>query len=122
MNLCILLLVSTWLISVQSLIIYCHLLLLGAFASFCSRVFRCAVKLLMYALSSFFLEELRAIHFHLITAFILFLKLWYVMPSFSLYCKKSFILFFIFFLTKLSLSRELFSFHVYVSFLLLCCY
>jgi hypothetical protein len=31
----------------------CHLLLLGEFASFCSRAFRCAVKLLVYARSSF---------------------------------------------------------------------
>ena len=36
------------------------LLLLGVFASFCSRAFRCAVKLVVYAFSSFFLEALRA--------------------------------------------------------------
>ena len=52
--LCIVLFVSTWLISALSLIISCHLLLLGEFASFCSRAFRCAVKLLVLALSSFF--------------------------------------------------------------------
>ena len=45
--LCIVLFVSTWLISALSLITSCHLLLLGAFASFCSRAFRCAVKLLV---------------------------------------------------------------------------
>jgi hypothetical protein len=52
--LCIVLFVSTWLISALSLIISCHLLLLGEFASFCSRAFMCSVKLLVYALSSFF--------------------------------------------------------------------
>ena len=51
--LCIVLFVFTWLISALSLIISCRLLLLGEFASFCSRAFRCVVKLLMCALSSF---------------------------------------------------------------------
>jgi hypothetical protein len=45
---------SIWLISALSLIISCLLLLLSVFASFCSRAFRFAVKLLVYALSSFF--------------------------------------------------------------------
>jgi hypothetical protein len=36
------------------LIISCNLLLLGEFASFCSRAFRCVVKLLVCAFSSFF--------------------------------------------------------------------
>jgi hypothetical protein len=45
--LCIVLFVSTWLISDLSLLISCHLLLLCVFASFCSRAFRCAVKLLV---------------------------------------------------------------------------
>jgi hypothetical protein len=45
---------STMSIAALLLIICCHLLLLGEFASFCSRAFRCAVKLLVYALSSFF--------------------------------------------------------------------
>jgi hypothetical protein len=58
--LCMVLFVSTWLISALSLIISCHLLFLGEFASFRSRAFRCAVGLLVYALSSFFLETLRA--------------------------------------------------------------
>jgi len=48
------------LISALSLIISCLLLLLGVFASFCSRAFRCAVKLLTYALSCFFLQALSA--------------------------------------------------------------
>jgi len=34
----------------------CLLLFLGAFASFSSRGFRCSVKVLMYALSNFFLS------------------------------------------------------------------
>ena len=50
----IVLFVSTWLISVLTLIISCLPLLLGEFVSFCSRAFRYVVKLLVYALSSFF--------------------------------------------------------------------
>ena len=56
--LCIVLFVSIWLISALSLIISCPLLLLGEFASFCSKAFSYTVKLLVYALSSFFLEAL----------------------------------------------------------------
>ena len=41
----------------MSLIISYHLLLLGEFASFCSRAFRCAVKLVVYALSKKKLER-----------------------------------------------------------------
>ena len=59
--------ISIWFISVLSLIISCHVLLLGVFASFCSRAFRYAVKLLVVALSSFFLEALRAMSFVLIS-------------------------------------------------------
>jgi hypothetical protein len=66
----LILFVSIWLISVLSFIIFCHLLLLGVFASLCSRAFRCAVKLVVYVLSSFFLEALRAMSFPLTTAFI----------------------------------------------------
>jgi hypothetical protein len=44
---CIFLFVSLRLISAQSLTISCCLLLLGMFASFCSRALRCAVKLLV---------------------------------------------------------------------------
>jgi hypothetical protein len=46
--------VSIWFISALSLIISCCLLFLSVFASFCSRAFKCAVKLLMYAFSIFF--------------------------------------------------------------------
>jgi len=67
--LCVVLFDSTWLVSALGLIISCLLLLLGAFASFCSNAFRCAVKLLVYALSCFFLEALRAMSFPLSTAF-----------------------------------------------------
>jgi hypothetical protein len=49
--LCIILFVSTWLISFLSFIISYILLLMCVFAYFCSRAFRCAVKLLVYALS-----------------------------------------------------------------------
>ena len=54
--LCIVLYVSTWLISALSLIISCCLLLLGEFAFLCSRSFRYVVKVLVCALSlvSFF--------------------------------------------------------------------
>ena len=76
--LCIVLTVSIWLISVLSLIISCPLLLLGVFASFYSRAFRCTVKLLVYAFSSFFLEALRAMCFPLTTAFIVSHKSGYV--------------------------------------------
>ena len=54
--LCIVLFVSTWLISALSLNISCCILLLGEFVSFCSRAVRCTVKLLVYARSRFFLE------------------------------------------------------------------
>ena len=118
MVLCIVIFVSTWLISALSLMISCLLLLLGVLASFCSKAFRCAVKLLVYALSSFFLEALRAMSFPLSTAFIVSHKFGYVVPSFSLNSKKSLISFFISSLTKLLLSKELISFHVYVGFLL----
>jgi hypothetical protein len=45
-------------------------------------------------------------------------KFWYVVTSFSLNSTMSLISFFISSLTKLSLSRVLFSLHVYVGFLL----
>ena len=48
-------------ISPLSLIISCHLLLLGEFASFHSRASRCAVRLLVYVLSSFFIYFLLGI-------------------------------------------------------------
>ena len=68
------------------------LLLLGEFVSFCSRAFRCVVKLLVCALSNFFLEALRAMIFPLRTAFIVSHKFGYVLASFSLNSKTSLIL------------------------------
>ena len=113
--LCIVLFVSTWLISAPSLIISCCLLLLGEFSSFCSRAFRCVVKLLMCALSSYFLEALRAMIFPLRIAFIVSHKFGYVVASFSLTSKKSLISLF---LSWLSYRWVLFSFHMNVGFLL----
>jgi hypothetical protein len=98
--LCIVLFVPNWLISALSLIISCCLLLLGSLASFCSRDFRCAVKLLVYAFSSFFVEELRAMCFTLRTAFIVSHMFGYVMASFSLN-SKNFNFFLYFFLNQL---------------------
>jgi hypothetical protein len=91
---------------------------LGSICFFFSRAFICIVKLLVYALSCFFLEALRAMSFHLSIAFIVSHKFGYVVASFSLNSKKSSLSFFISSLTNLSLSRALFSFHVYVDFLL----
>ena len=114
----IVLLVSIWLILPLSLIISCCLLLLGELASFFSRAFRCVVKVLVCALSSFFWEALRAMSFPLRNAFIVSHKFGYVVVSFSLNSKKSLISFFIPSLTKVSLRRVLFSFHVNIGFLL----
>ena len=102
----------------MSLIISCPLLLLGEFAFFCSKTFRCAVNLLVDVLYSFFFETLRAMCFSLRTAFIVSHTFGYVMASFSLNSNKSLISFFISSLIKLSLSRVLFSLNMYVSFLL----
>jgi len=55
--LCIVLFVSIWLILALSSIISCLLFLLVVFASFCSRAFRCAVKLLIYADSYFWWQS-----------------------------------------------------------------
>jgi hypothetical protein len=79
---CIILLVSTWLILALSLINHCHLLLLNLFASFCSRGFSCAVKLLVYAISSCFLEALWAMSFLVSTAFIVSHTFGYVVALF----------------------------------------
>ena len=68
--LCVVLFLPTWLISALSLISSWCLLLLREFASFHSRASRCAIRLLVYALSSFFLEALRAMSFPLRNAFI----------------------------------------------------
>ena len=65
--------------------------LLGCIASFCSIAFRCAVKQLVYALTSFFLEALRAMSFPLRNAFIVSPKFGYDVASFSLNSKKLFI-------------------------------
>jgi hypothetical protein len=116
--LCIVIFVSIELISALSLIISYHLLIMGLFASFCSRTFSCGVKLLVYALSSFFLEALKGIRLPLSTAFIVSYKFEYIVASFSLNSKKSLIFFFISSLTKLSLIRVFFSFLMYVGFLL----
>uniref|UniRef100_A0ABK0LPH9 Fibronectin type III and ankyrin repeat domains 1 n=1 Tax=Rattus norvegicus TaxID=10116 RepID=A0ABK0LPH9_RAT len=62
-------------------------------------------------------EALSAMSFPLSTAFIVSHKFGYVVPSFSLNFKKFFISFFISSLTRLSLSRALFNFHVYVGIL-----
>jgi hypothetical protein len=115
--LCIVHFVSTWIILVLILIISCHLFLLSEFATYCSRAFRCAVKLLVNAHSSFFLEALRAMSFPLRMTFLVSHKFGNVVASFSLNFKKSLISFFISSLTKVSLSRVLFSFYSYVCFL-----
>jgi hypothetical protein len=65
--LCLAFFVSTCLISALNLIIFSHLFLFGVFTSFCSIAFRCAVKLLVYAFSSFNLDTLRARSFHCAT-------------------------------------------------------
>ena len=75
--------------------ISCLLLLLGELASFCSRAFRCVIKLLVYALYIFLLEALRAMSFPPSTDFIVSQRFGYVVPSFSLNSKKSLISFFI---------------------------
>ena len=82
--------VSTWLIPDLSLIISCHLLLQGLYASFCSRVFGCAVKLFLYAVLSFvlfwlfgflgFFEVLKAMSFPISTVFIVSHEFWYDVP------------------------------------------
>jgi hypothetical protein len=73
----------------------------------------------VYALSSFFLEALRAVSFPLRTAFILSHLFGYVVTSFSLNSKKSLISFFLISsLTKLLLSKVQFSLHMNVGFLL----
>jgi hypothetical protein len=83
-------------ISALSLIISYYLLLLGEFASFSSRAFRCAIKLLVYSLSSFSLAELRVMSFPLRTASIVSHKFGYVVASLSLNSKKSLISLFLF--------------------------
>ena len=114
--LCIVLFLSAWLVSALCLIISCLLLLLGEFVSFSSRASMCTVRLLVYALSSFFLAALRAMCFPLRTAFIVSHKFGYVVATFSLNYMKSLISLFISALTIELLSRMLFSFHLIVGF------
>ena len=112
----IVLFVSTLLISPTCLIVSCHLLLVGVFASSC-RAFRCGTKLLIYALSNFYLEAPRAMRFPLSFSSILCHNFVYAVPSFSLNSKNVFI-FFLSCLGKLFLSTVVFSFLMYVTFLL----
>ena len=81
--LCIVLFISILLISALSLIISCHLLFLYVFTSFCSRDFRCDVKLLVQDLSNFFMKVLRAMNFPLSSAITVSHKFGYAVPSFS---------------------------------------
>jgi len=89
--LCIVLFVSIWLISALSLIISCHLLLLGEFASFSSKAIYLCCQAAYVALSSYLLEALRAMSFPLRNAFIVSHKFGYVVASFSLNSKISLI-------------------------------
>ena len=100
----------------MSLIISYFLLLLGVFVSFCSRDFRCAIKLLVWDVFNFFTKTLSAKHFSRNTTLTVF---GYILHSFSLKSGESFISFFISALTSKSSSRELCSFHEFVGFLLL---
>ena len=93
--LCVVLFVYTWLISALSLIIFCLLFFLSVFASICSRAFRYAAKLLVKAISNFFLKALRAMSFPLSTAFVVSHKFGYVLATFSLNSKRSLIYFFL---------------------------
>ena len=74
----------------------------------------------LYLFYFLFLEALRAMSFPLRNAFIVSHKFGYVVASFSLNSKKSLISFFIPSLTKVSLRRVLFSFHVNVGYYLFC--
>jgi hypothetical protein len=113
--LCIVLFVFNWLISAQSLSISCHLLVLGVFAFSCSRAFfQVCASMLVWDFFNFFTKARSTMDFPLNTAFIVFHKFRNVVPSFSLNSRKSLISF----LTRWSLSRELFSFYEYVGFLL----
>jgi len=104
--------VFTCLISALSLISSCHIFFLGDLFSFHSSAFRCTVKILACALCIFVLAYLTAMKFPLRVALIVSHKNCYVVASISLDSKKSLISFFTSSLTKVSLSRVLFSFHV----------
>jgi hypothetical protein len=113
---CVVLLVSTWLISALSLIIFHYLLLLDVFASFCSRAFRWAVKLLVCNLSNFFMVALRAMNFHCVP------WVWECCAFIFIVSQTSLICFFSFFLTKLSSIRMLFSFTLFMCMWDFCCF
>ena len=96
----------------------CLLLLLGVFASFCSRAFRFAVKLLVQDPSNLFVRVFGAVKFPLSTTFIVSHKFGFVVLSFYLSARMSLTSFFISSLTKLLFRIEIFIYHGYVSFLL----
>jgi hypothetical protein len=75
------------------------------FVSFCSRAFRCAVKLIVCEFNNLFME-VSAMYFHLNTAFIL-----------SLNFRTFLILFFISVLSQCLLNRRKLSFYKLVDFL-----
>ena len=103
--------------STQSFIISCSLVLLGEFASFCSKVFKCSVNSLVSDFSSFARWVFSGMNLHLNTAFIVSYKFGYVVWSFSLNFRKSFISPFISSLTHFWFRWALFNFHVFVGFL-----
>jgi hypothetical protein len=110
--------VFTWVISAPEFDYFRPSTPLGRICFFYSRVFRCAVELRVYDLFNFFMEALRAMGLPLSTAFIVSHKFEYDVPSFVKFLK-SFNFLKISFLTKLLLSRELFSSHECVGFLLI---
>jgi hypothetical protein len=63
------------------------------------------------------MEAFSTMNLPLNTAFIMSYAFGYAVPSFSLNLRTSLIFFFISFLSQRSLSRELFTFHDYVGFL-----
>ena len=105
--------VSIWLISALNLTISYHILLLDVFASFSCRSSRCAVKLLEWDLATFFMKELSAMNFphNMPSLCPIILGMMHHFIEFSLTFIKSLSSHFISSLTKLSLSRELDSFH-----------
>jgi hypothetical protein len=116
--LCIVLFVSILFISALCFTFFFCLFLWIEFASLCSRPLKCPVEVLVLDLSSFLVRALSAINKTLNTAFIVSHKFGYDVSIFSFNSRESLISFFISSLTKLSLSIGLFSFHVYLHFLL----
>ena len=76
--------------------IFCLVILLGVFTSFCSRDFKCAVKLLVWDLCNFFIKALSVNDFPLSAAFIVSHKFRNVVHLFSLNTRKSLMFFFLF--------------------------